>query len=105
MDVLYKSCCGLDVHKETVAACILIWEAGRVRKDKRIFGTTTRGLLELREQPQPQWQTAYAYRGGGSTRERRNAVESIYARWVPIPTGIGDADAEEFLDDVKSKVI
>jgi hypothetical protein len=59
----------------------------------------------LREQPQPQWQTAYAYRGGGSTRERRNTVESIYARWVPIPTGSGDIDAEEFLDDVKSKVI
>jgi hypothetical protein len=59
----------------------------------------------LREQPQPQWQSAYAYRGGGSTRDRRNTVESIYARWVPIPTGTGDTDAEEFLDDVKSKVL
>jgi hypothetical protein len=59
----------------------------------------------LREQPQPQWQTAYGFRGTGSTRDRRNAVESLYARWVPIPTGAGDADAEEFLEDVKSKVI
>jgi hypothetical protein len=59
----------------------------------------------LREQPQPQWQTAYGFRGTGSTRDRRNAVESIYARWVPVPTGVGDADAEEFLDDVKSKVV
>jgi len=32
-------------------------------------------------------------------------VESIYARWVPIPTGVGNADAEEFLEDVKSKVV
>ena len=59
----------------------------------------------LREQPHSQWQTAYAYRGGGSTRDRRNTVESIYSRWVPIPTSVGDPDAEEFLDDVKSKVI
>jgi hypothetical protein len=59
----------------------------------------------LREQPQPQWQAAYAHRGFGSTRDRRNSVESIYARWVPIPTSIGDADAEDFLEDVKSKVV
>jgi hypothetical protein len=58
----------------------------------------------LREQPQPQWHTAYGYRGAGSTRDRRDTVESIYARWVPIPTSIGDVDAQEFLDDVKSKV-
>ena len=37
MDVLYKSCCGLDVHKETVAACTLIWERGRVHKEKAYF--------------------------------------------------------------------
>lgn len=59
----------------------------------------------MREQPQPQWLAAYEYRGAGSTRDRRNTVESIYARWVPIPTGVGDADAEEFLEDVKSKVV
>src|ERR1035441_5732476 len=58
----------------------------------------------LREQPQPQWQTAWAYRGTGSTRDRRNTVEGIYARWVPIPTSVGDNDAQEFLDDVKNKV-
>jgi hypothetical protein len=60
----------------------------------------------LREQPQPQWQSAYAsHSGPGSTRGRRDAVESIYARQVPIPTSVGDADAEEFLDDVKSIVL
>lgn len=59
----------------------------------------------LREQPQPQWLSAYAYRGGGSTRDRRNSVEAIYARWVPIPSGVGDVDAEEFLEDVKSNVL
>jgi len=59
----------------------------------------------LREQPQPQWNTAYGYRGPGTTRDRRDSVEAIYARWVPIPTSIGDKDAEEFLEDVKSKVM
>jgi len=47
MEVLHNRNCGLDVHKETVAACILIREAGRVRKEKRIFGTTTKELLDL----------------------------------------------------------
>jgi hypothetical protein len=37
----------MDVHKYTVAACILTWEAGGARKDKRIFGTTTKDLLAL----------------------------------------------------------
>ena len=66
---------------------------------------TALSVRRLREQLQPQWHTAYSHRGGGSTRDRRNTVESIYARWVPIPTGIGDADAEDFLNDVKSKVV
>ncbi len=47
MEVLYRSCCGLDVHKETVAACVLIREGTRTGKEKRVFGTMTRQLLEL----------------------------------------------------------
>jgi len=42
---------------------------------------------------------------GGSTRDRRNTIEAIYARWVPIPSGVGDVDAEEFLEDVKGNVL
>ena len=47
MQVVYERCCGLDVHKDTVAACIAITEGGRVYRDKRVFGTTTKDLLEL----------------------------------------------------------
>jgi transposase len=48
MDVVCRRCCGIDVHKETVAACELLWnEAGQVRKEKRVFGTTTRSLQDL----------------------------------------------------------
>jgi transposase len=48
MDVVYRRCCGIDVHKETVAACVLQWEeGGQVRKEKKVFGTMTRSLHEL----------------------------------------------------------
>jgi transposase len=47
MQVVYERCCGLDVHKDTVAACIAITGGGRVHRDKRVFGTTTKELLDL----------------------------------------------------------
>lgn len=50
MYVLHERCCGLDVHKKTVTACLVV--AGRQGKhDKTIreFGTNTPDLLTLRE--------------------------------------------------------
>jgi transposase len=48
MDVVYRRCCGLDVHKDSVSACVLVAEpTGRRRKELRRFGTMTRDLLEL----------------------------------------------------------
>ena len=35
MDVLHPRCCGLDVHKSSISACILLREAGRVQKHQR----------------------------------------------------------------------
>jgi transposase len=48
MDVVYPCCAGLDVHKETVAVCVL-WtgEKGRHQEEVRTFGTMTRDLLAL----------------------------------------------------------
>jgi transposase len=47
-EVVYARCCGLDVHKDTVVACVrLAGPAGRVEQEVRTFGTTTRALLEL----------------------------------------------------------
>jgi hypothetical protein len=31
MDVLHPRCCGLDVHKSSISACILVQEAGECR--------------------------------------------------------------------------
>lgn len=48
MDTMYRCCAGLDVHKETVAACVRrVGSAGRITQDVRTFGTTTSQLLAL----------------------------------------------------------
>ena len=48
MQVLHPCCCGLDVHKRFVVAC-LIWytEDGKQRKELRRFDTLTPDLLCL----------------------------------------------------------
>lgn len=47
MEVLYPHCAGLDVHKESVAACIRHMVDGKVRTDVRTFKTTTQELMTL----------------------------------------------------------
>jgi transposase len=48
MQVVYGRCAGLDVHKKTVVACVLVTgEAGRVQEQVRTFGTMTSALSAL----------------------------------------------------------
>jgi transposase len=47
MDVVYPRCCGIDIHKKTAVACIIVSEAKRARKETRTFGTMTDDLLAL----------------------------------------------------------
>ena len=47
MDVLYPRCCGLDVHKKSVVACVLLSDGETVQQQVRTFGTMTAELLEL----------------------------------------------------------
>ena len=47
MQVLYSRCAGLDVHKDTVVACVRVAEEGKVHREMRTFDTTTTGLLAL----------------------------------------------------------
>src|SRR6202140_474868 len=50
MQTLVERGCGMDVHQATVVACLLIvLKNGKVQKQIRTFGTTTRELLSLRE--------------------------------------------------------
>ena len=50
MQTLIERGCGLDVHQATVVACLLmVRRDGKVQKQMRTFGTTTRELVGLRE--------------------------------------------------------
>jgi transposase len=71
MEVVYKRCCGLDVHKATVVACVFIREAGKVLKEIRTFRTMTSDLLVLQD-----WLLAQ-----GVTHV---AMESTGIYWKPI---------------------
>lgn len=72
MQVLYTRCAGLDVHKATVVACVLVTgEKGAVQKEIKSFGTMTRDLLELGDWLQRQ-QVTHA------------AMESTGSYWKPV---------------------
>ena len=47
MEVLYARCCGLDVHKSSITACVLTAQAGKPLKHIRRFESTTCELREL----------------------------------------------------------
>ena len=53
MEVLYPRCAGLDVHADSVTACLRLAAGHDVTYQHRTVSTTTRGLLELAE-----WLTA-----------------------------------------------
>jgi hypothetical protein len=48
MEALYRTCCGVDVHKKTVVARLIRpGTRGTPRKETRTFGTMTADLLAL----------------------------------------------------------
>jgi len=73
MDVVYQRCCGLDVHKQTAVACVVVPGANgkQPRKEIRTFKTMTADVLELGE-----WLTME-----GVTHV---ALESTGVYWKPI---------------------
>ena len=92
------------------------WEGNPSDKDKRailelvkehVSGELVRFCnRQLREEPQPQWHEAYAFRGHGSTLDRKEKIEALYERQVPIP-GSGSDDmlhVQRFIDAVKQLV-
>jgi transposase len=72
MEVIYPRCCGLDVHKRSVVACLITPGAdGAPVKAVRTFGTMTEDLLALSD-----WLAA-----AGCTHV---ALESTGVFWKPI---------------------
>jgi len=71
MQVVYERCCGLDVHKRKIVACLLTLDGGKLQKDIRTFSTTTNALLALLD-----WLT-----GAGCTHV---AMESTGVYWKPV---------------------
>src|SRR2546428_2563267 len=49
MELLHERCAGLDVHKDTVVACVRLMHDGAIERQVRTFKTTTRELLALAE--------------------------------------------------------
>lgn len=49
MELKYARCAGLDVHKDTVVACLRVEEGGRVARTLKTFGTMTIDLLGLQQ--------------------------------------------------------
>ncbi len=47
MQVIHRRCAGLDVHKQTVVACVRIAQNGEAAQHVQTFATTTTGLLAL----------------------------------------------------------
>ncbi len=47
MEVVYRRCGGIDVHKESISVCVLLVEEGGTKKEVRRFGTMTRDLQAL----------------------------------------------------------
>jgi transposase len=49
MQRMYDRCCGLDLHKKVIMACLLLLTAEGVHKEMRTFGTTLADLYLLRD--------------------------------------------------------
>ncbi len=72
MDIVHERCCGLDVHKRTVVACVIIPGPNRIpAKQIRTFGTMTRDVLQLAD-----WL--------GELHVTHVAMESTGSYWKPV---------------------
>ena len=67
MEVIYERCCGLDIHKASITACVIIGG----QKEIRTFGTMTDSLLQM---------TAFLRERG----VQMAAMESTGSYWKPV---------------------
>lgn len=79
MEVLHSRVAGLDVHKETVVACVRLMASRQPTRECRTFATTTAGLLELLA-----WLTA--------SRCTHVAMEATGVYWTPVWKILSEGD-------------
>ena len=71
MDVIHDRVAGLDVHKDSVVACVRAMSGNRATRECRTYATTTEGLLALLE-----WLN--------SEGRRLAAMEATGVYWLPV---------------------
>ena len=81
MDVMHERVAGLDVHKETIVACVRIMAGGKATRECRTFDTTTAGLESLLS-----WLTE-----SGCTQV---AMEATGVYWKPVWNILSDGKFE-----------
>jgi len=79
MQVLYPHCAGLDVHKDSVVACVRHMTDGKVTSVVKTFKTTTRELMALSD-----WLASQAV--------THIAMEATGVYWKPIWHILSDGD-------------
>lgn len=75
MDKIYDSCCGIDVHKKLIVACLKIGSKQEIRE----FGASTRELLKLTD-----WLS--------DNKCQITAMESTGSYWKPLYNVLESAD-------------
>ena len=55
MEVLHPHCAGLDVHRDSIVACVRLVRRGAIERHVETFGTTTSELERL-----SRWLSGYA---------------------------------------------
>lgn len=71
MEVIHARCAGLDVHKDSVVACVRLASGDQVVRHTKTFGTTTSALLDLGE-----WLSSHAVTHVG--------MEATGVYWRPV---------------------
>jgi transposase len=88
MEVLHPHCAGLDVHKDTVVACVRHMVNATVKREVKTFDTTTKGLLALAD-----WLASE-----GCTHV---AMEATGVYWKPVWHVLSDGDFDLVLANAR----
>ena len=89
MDVIHDCVAGLDVHKDTVVACVRAMSGTKATRECRTYETTTDGLLALLEQ----------LRSSGRSVA---AMEATGVYWLPVWKILSDGDFELILANART---